>query len=65
MVVLTLLPSQIGRLCKRAALGIGRCGSYAAQSVFGRLIPTAHHLKIAFYTRTFFRINDPEYGIRL
>jgi D-aminopeptidase len=25
-----LLPSQIGRLCKRAALGIGRCGSYAA-----------------------------------
>jgi D-aminopeptidase len=25
-----LLPSQLGRLCKRAALGIGRCGSYAA-----------------------------------
>src|SRR4051794_26267548 len=25
-----LLPSQVGRLCKRAALGIGRCGSYAA-----------------------------------
>ncbi len=25
-----MLPSQIGRLCKRAALGIGRCGSYAA-----------------------------------
>jgi D-aminopeptidase len=25
-----LLPSQITRLCKRAALGIGRCGSYAA-----------------------------------
>lgn len=25
-----LLSSQIGRLCKRAALGIGRCGSYAA-----------------------------------
>lgn len=25
-----LLSNQIGRLCKRAALGIGRCGSYAA-----------------------------------
>ncbi len=25
-----LLSPQIGRLCKRAALGIGRCGSYAA-----------------------------------
>jgi D-aminopeptidase len=25
-----LLSHQIGRLCKRAALGIGRCGSYAA-----------------------------------
>jgi D-aminopeptidase len=25
-----LLPSQLGRLCKRAALGIGRCGSHAA-----------------------------------
>jgi D-aminopeptidase len=25
-----LLTHQIGRLCKRAALGIGRCGSYAA-----------------------------------
>jgi D-aminopeptidase len=25
-----LLPSQLGRLCKRAALGVGRCGSYAA-----------------------------------
>ncbi|MSP17088.1 MAG: S58 family peptidase [Myxococcales bacterium] len=25
-----LLPNQITRLCKRAALGIGRCGSYAA-----------------------------------
>jgi D-aminopeptidase len=25
-----MLPNQIGRLCKRAALGIGRCGSYAA-----------------------------------
>lgn len=25
-----LLSSQLGRLCKRAALGIGRCGSYAA-----------------------------------
>jgi D-aminopeptidase len=27
-----LLPSQIGRLCKRAALGIGRAGSYAAHT---------------------------------
>jgi D-aminopeptidase len=25
-----LLSNQLGRLCKRAALGIGRCGSYAA-----------------------------------
>jgi D-aminopeptidase len=25
-----LLPSQLGRLSKRAALGVGRCGSYAA-----------------------------------
>lgn len=25
-----LLPNQLSRLCKRAALGIGRCGSYAA-----------------------------------
>jgi D-aminopeptidase len=25
-----LLPLQLTRLCKRAALGIGRCGSYAA-----------------------------------
>jgi D-aminopeptidase len=25
-----LLSSQLGRVCKRAALGIGRCGSYAA-----------------------------------
>jgi D-aminopeptidase len=25
-----LLSSQLSRLCKRAALGIGRCGSYAA-----------------------------------
>jgi D-aminopeptidase len=25
-----LLSTQLGRLCKRAALGIGRCGSYAA-----------------------------------
>ena len=25
-----LLSSQLGRLCKRSALGIGRCGSYAA-----------------------------------
>jgi D-aminopeptidase len=25
-----LLSSQLGRVCKRAALGVGRCGSYAA-----------------------------------
>jgi len=25
-----MLPSQLGRLCKRAALGVGRAGSYAA-----------------------------------
>jgi D-aminopeptidase len=25
-----MLSSQLGRLCKRAALGVGRCGSYAA-----------------------------------
>jgi D-aminopeptidase len=25
-----MLPSQLGRLCKRSALGVGRCGSYAA-----------------------------------
>jgi D-aminopeptidase len=27
-----LLPNQLTRLCKRAALGIGRCGSYAAHN---------------------------------
>lgn len=41
-----LLSNQIGRLCKRAALGIGRCGSYAAHGS-GEIVvgfSTANHL---------------------